>query len=44
MLNKKNITIKGPAGGILPKYLNIVLGRRAKFNIEVDEPITWETI
>ncbi len=44
ILSKKNLTIKGPAGGILPKYLNIILGRKAKFDVEADEPITWETI
>lgn len=43
-LSKKNITIKGPAGGILPKHLSIVEGKRAKENIGIDEPITWELI
>jgi len=43
-LSKKNITIKGPAGGILPKYINIILGKKAKTNIKTDEPITWEVI
>ena len=43
-LSKKNITIKGPAGGILPKYINIILGKKAKSNIKTDEPITWEVI
>jgi len=38
------ISIKGPGGGILPKYLDIVLGRRAIIDIESDMPITWENI
>ena len=41
-LNK--IAIKGPGGGILPKYLDIVLGRRATEDIDSDTPITWKKI
>ena len=41
-LNK--IAIKGPGGGILPKYLDIVLGRRATMDIDSDTPITWKKI
>ncbi len=41
---KKYLTIKGPAGGILPKYLDLVEGRVAKKNIKKDEPITWDII
>ena len=44
ILNKKNITIKGPAGGILPKYLDIVLGKKTKHSLKSDEPITWDLI
>ena len=38
------ITIKGPGGGLLPKYLDIVIGRKAKKKIEADYPITWNVI
>lgn len=38
------IAIKGPGGGILPRYFNMVVGRKAKVDIEEDYPITWETI
>jgi len=38
------IDIKGPAGGVLPKHLDIIIGRAAKKNIEEDYPITWEDI
>ncbi len=41
---KKNIIIKGPAGGVLPKHIDIICGKKAKLNIEKDEPITWESI
>ena len=38
------IAIKGPGGGILPKYLDIVIGSLANMDIESDYPITWEAI
>lgn len=38
------IAIKGPGGGLLPKYLDIVVGRVAKNDIEEDYPITWDNI
>ena len=43
-LTKKNTTIKGPAGGILPKYYDIVLERHARSEIHKDFPIGWENI
>ena len=39
-----DLTIKGPGGGLLPKYLNIVIGREAKTNIDQDHPISWGVI
>jgi len=44
ILEKEMITIKGPGGGLLPKYLNIVIGRTARDNIDMDYPITWNNI
>ena len=38
------LVIKGPGGGLLPKYLDIIVGRQAKKDIEEDHPITWENI
>ena len=40
----KNIIIKGPAGGILPSFLNIIVGKKAKKSIKKDFPITWDLI
>ena len=40
----KNIIIKGPAGGVLPRFLNIITGKKAKKKIEKDFPITWDLI
>jgi len=38
------ISIKGPGGGLLPRYLEIVIGRKASSDIESDHPITWENV
>ena len=38
------VRIKGPGGGLLPKYLDIVIGRTARKDIEDDYPITWDVI
>ena len=42
--SKENISIKGPGGGILPKYIDIIIGRKATKFIESDTPISWEKI
>ena len=44
ILSNKNICVKGPAGGILPKYLDILIGKKSKNTISKDSPITWENI
>ena len=38
------ISIKGPGGGLLPKYKEMVVGRKAKLNILKDNPIMWKSI
>jgi sialic acid synthase SpsE len=38
------ISIKGPGGGLLPKYKDMVVGRKAKLNIQKDNPIMWKSI
>ena len=43
-ITKNHITIKGPGGGILPKHLELILNRKAKFNMAKDYPITWDMI
>jgi len=40
----KMIAIKGPGGGILPKYMDIVVGKAATQNIRADHPIRWEDV
>jgi len=44
IFTSKNTCVKGPAGGILPKYLNIIIGKKSKKQINKDNPITWENI
>lgn len=38
------VIIKGPGGGILPKYLDLVVSRKARTRIEADTPITWQNV
>ena len=39
---KSNVTIKGPAGGLLPKYLDVIINKKTIRKIQKDEPITWD--
>ena len=43
-LGRNNICIKGPGGGILPKYYEFLLKRKAKNKINQDHPVQWEDI
>lgn len=43
-INNKNIIVKGPGGGILPKYINIIINRKARKVILQDHPITWNDV
>ena len=43
-LNKNNVCIKGPGGGILPKFIDIVINRKAKRKILKNFPINWNDI
>ncbi|MEO5364352.1 MAG: N-acetylneuraminate synthase family protein [Magnetococcus sp. DMHC-8] len=44
ILTREMIAIKGPGGGLLPRYLDIVVGRPARQAIEADYPITWDDV
>jgi sialic acid synthase SpsE/protoporphyrinogen oxidase len=44
IIEKNLIQVKGPSGGIMPKFLNIVEGRVAQRDIHADYPITWNDI
>lgn len=43
-LTEDMIIIKRPGYGIKPKFLDIIIGREAKRDIEKDDIITWEMI
>jgi len=38
------ISIKRPGTGIEPKYINSIIGKKTKKDIEIDEVITWATV
>jgi len=44
VITEDMIVIKGPGGGLLPKFMELVIGRCARKDIEADYPITWENI
>ena len=44
IIKKEMLTVKGPSAGLLPKYLNIIDGRKALKDIDADFPITWDDI
>lgn len=44
VITQEMIAILRPGVGIAPKYLDLVIGRKAQVTIEKDEPITWEKI
>ena len=44
VIERKDLIIKRPGMGIHPKYINIVIGRRAKKKIYYDDWITWDKI
>ena len=44
LITRGNIEIKGPGGGILPKYIDIVMGRKVSVDVKSDYPITWDKI
>ena len=43
-ITKFNLEIKGPSGGIMPKYMDILLGKKANKDINKEFPIKWEDI
>jgi sialic acid synthase SpsE len=36
------LTIKGPGGAIMPKFLDVVVGKTARVSILADYPILWD--
>ncbi len=44
LIEKESLVVKRPGFGIAPKFIDIVIGREAKVNIEKDQWITWEMI
>jgi N-acetylneuraminate synthase/N,N'-diacetyllegionaminate synthase len=43
-ISLSKLKIIKPAKGIAPKFLDFVVGRKAKKNIKKYQPITWESI
>ena len=43
-IERDMVTIKRPGFGIKPKYVDLVIGRVAKADIEEDTVLTWELL
>ncbi|MHA1284342.1 MAG: pseudaminic acid synthase [Promethearchaeota archaeon] len=44
IIESEDLIIKRPGYGIPPKFLNIIIGRTAKIDIDEDDIITWDMI
>jgi sialic acid synthase SpsE len=44
VLRREHLVVKRPGYGIKPKHIELVIGRRARVDIEQDEIITWEMV
>ena len=43
-LNKTYLSVKRPAGGIPPKYLDKIIGRNVKFDLKKDQILKWSDL
>jgi N,N'-diacetyllegionaminate synthase len=44
ILTEEMLIIKSPGIGILPKYIDLIIGRKARILIDADHPITWGAV
>lgn len=44
IIEKEHLAVKRPDNGLSPKFINNIVGRKARCNIKADEPITWEKV
>lgn len=44
IIRNEDLTLKRPGYGIQPEFINVVVGRIAKSDIELDRVLTWEMI
>jgi sialic acid synthase SpsE/protoporphyrinogen oxidase len=40
----KNVCVKGPVAGLMPKYLDVIVNKKSLNNIKKDHPINWSDI
>jgi sialic acid synthase SpsE/protoporphyrinogen oxidase len=44
VLTREMLTVKSPGTGILPKYLDLIIGRTVREIVRQDFPVTWSSI
>ena len=43
-IEREMLTTKRPGFGVAPKYIDVLVGRRARIDIEFDDVITWDMV
>ncbi len=44
MITRDMLTIKGPGGAIMPKFIDLIVGKIAKIDVSADYPILWDHV
>ena len=44
LFSKKNIRVIRPGFGIKPKYFDLIIGKKSKYNIPAGKPLSWDLI
>ena len=44
VIKEKMIGVKRPSGGVSQKYIDEIIGKKAKRDIKIDEQIAWEDL
>ncbi len=44
VLTPEHLTVKRPGFGIKPKYLDVIVGRTVKVDVEYDDILLWDML
>jgi sialic acid synthase SpsE len=44
VIEREMLTTKRPGFGVAPKYIDVLVGRRARVDIEFDDVVTWDMV
>jgi sialic acid synthase SpsE len=43
-ITREMLTVKRPGFGVKPKFLDVLVGRTARCDIDADDVVTWEMV